>query len=61
MTGQEATPRTLVRLRGIRKAFGDNVVLDGIDLDLAQGHVIVLLGPSGSGKSTLLRAINMLT
>ncbi|HEY0247289.1 MAG TPA: amino acid ABC transporter ATP-binding protein, partial [Gryllotalpicola sp.] len=47
--------------RGIRKAFGDNVVLDGIDLDLAQGHVIVLLGPSGSGKSTLLRAINMLT
>ena len=50
----------LVELKGIRKAFGDNVVLDGIDLSVAQGEVLVVIGPSGSGKSTLLRCINLL-
>ncbi len=48
----------LVELRGIRKAFGDNLVLDGIDLEVAPGEAIVIAGPSGSGKSTLLRCIN---
>jgi ABC-type polar amino acid transport system ATPase subunit len=48
----------LVELRGIRKAFGDNVVLDRIDLTVARGEVIVIAGPSGSGKSTLLRCVN---
>ena len=47
-------------LRGIRKAFGDNTVLDGIDLDIAAGDVVALIGASGSGKSTLLRCINLL-
>ena len=50
--------RNLVELRGIRKAFGDNVVLDGVDLSVARGEVIVIAGPSGSGKSTLLRCVN---
>jgi polar amino acid transport system ATP-binding protein len=47
-------------LRGVRKAFGDTVVLDGIDLDVGRGDVITLIGASGSGKSTLLRCINLL-
>jgi glutamate transport system ATP-binding protein len=48
----------LVELQGIRKAFGDNVVLDGIDLTVQRGEVIVIAGPSGSGKSTMLRCVN---
>jgi glutamate transport system ATP-binding protein len=48
----------IVELVGVRKAFGDNVVLDSIDLRIARGEAIVVAGPSGSGKSTLLRCIN---
>jgi polar amino acid transport system ATP-binding protein len=55
-----ADDRPLVRIRGLRKSFGANVVLDGIDLDVREGEVTVLLGPSGSGKSTLLRCVNHL-
>ena len=50
--------RNLVELVGIHKAFGDNVVLDGVDLSVARGEVIVIAGPSGSGKSTMLRCVN---
>jgi polar amino acid transport system ATP-binding protein len=50
----------LVRVRGLRKSFGGTTVLDGIDLDVREGEVTVLLGPSGSGKSTLLRCVNHL-
>jgi glutamine transport system ATP-binding protein len=49
---------TLVELHKVRKAFGANVVLDGIDLTVARGEVIVVAGPSGSGKSTMLRCVN---
>jgi ABC-type polar amino acid transport system ATPase subunit len=51
---------TVVRAEGIRKSFGDNVVLDGIDLSVAARETLVVIGPSGSGKSTLLRCINLL-
>jgi polar amino acid transport system ATP-binding protein len=50
----------MVRLEGVRKSFGDNLVLDGIDLTVAHGEVLVIIGPSGSGKSTLLRCVNLL-
>jgi polar amino acid transport system ATP-binding protein len=49
-----------LRIEGLRKSFGDLVVLDGIDLELAQHEVVCLIGASGSGKSTLLRCVNRL-
>jgi polar amino acid transport system ATP-binding protein len=45
---------------GVHKRFGDTVVLDGLDLALAEHEVVVLIGASGSGKSTLLRCVNLL-
>ena len=49
-----------LRIEGLRKSFGHLVVLDGIDLQLAQHEVVCLIGASGSGKSTLLRCVNLL-
>jgi glutamate transport system ATP-binding protein len=48
----------LVELAGVRKSFGDNLVLDDIDLRIDRGAAVVVAGPSGSGKSTMLRCIN---
>ena len=50
----------VLRLEGVHKSFGDNVVLDGIDLTVNAGEALVVIGPSGSGKSTLLRCVNLL-
>jgi ABC-type polar amino acid transport system ATPase subunit len=51
---------SIVSLRGLRKVFGENEVLKGVDLDIADGEVVVIFGRSGSGKCTLLRCINFL-
>jgi ABC-type polar amino acid transport system ATPase subunit len=56
----ERTAEPIVRLEGVRKSFGDNLVLDGIDVTVAAGEVLTIIGPSGSGKSTLLRTVNLL-
>jgi ABC-2 type transport system ATP-binding protein len=50
--------RTAIRATGLRKSYGDNVVLDGIDLEVAEGSVFALLGPNGAGKTT---AVHMFT
>jgi len=48
----------LLSARGIRKAFGQNEVLRGVDLEVRRGEVVALIGPSGSGKTTVLRSLN---
>jgi cystine transport system ATP-binding protein len=54
--GDETT--VLLAARGIRKSFGDNAVLQGIDFEVRRGEVVTLIGPSGSGKTTVLRSLN---
>ena len=51
---------TLISIKNLHKYFGKNEVLKGIDLDIKQGEVLVIIGPSGSGKSTFLRTMNLL-
>ena len=48
----------MLKIRGLKKNFGDNEVLKGIDLDVLKGEIVVIVGPSGGGKTTLVRAIN---
>ena len=50
----------LIKVENLQKSFGDLVVLDGIDLNINKGDVLVIVGPSGSGKSTFLRCLNRL-
>ena len=50
----------VLSVRGVRKAFGQNVVLRSLDLEVEEGQCTVLIGASGSGKSTLLRCVNLL-
>ena len=50
----------MIKILNIRKTFGENTILRGIDLDVGKGQVVVILGPSGSGKTTFLRCLNAL-
>ncbi|MET3141621.1 UNVERIFIED_ORG: polar amino acid transport system ATP-binding protein [Arthrobacter sp. UYEF10] len=56
----QATPTPMVKANSICKSYGSNDVLKGIDMEVARGEVVCLIGPSGSGKSTFLRCINHL-
>jgi len=58
MRTAEAVPSGIVEIHGLKKRFGANEVLKGIDLSVKRGEVIAIIGKSGSGKSTLLRCIN---
>src|SRR5918996_1150008 len=58
MESSAAANGNLVELASVSKSYGDNLVLDQIDLRIARGEAIVVAGPSGSGKSTMLRCIN---
>lgn len=50
----------MIRVEGLKKSFGSNEVLKGIDYEIKKGEKIVVIGPSGSGKSTFLRCLNLL-
>ena len=57
---EAAMSEPMVSIQHLEKAFGDNVVLRDVNIDIQKGEVVVVLGPSGSGKSTMLRCINLL-
>ena len=52
--------RSAIRVAGLRKSYGKQVVLDGIDLEVAEGTVFALLGPNGAGKTTMVRILSTL-
>ena len=62
--GSERTPvgmgEVMIHVDNLKKAFGDNIVLNGITQDIRKGEKVVIIGPSGSGKSTFLRCLNLL-
>lgn len=58
--GTAAQGQVALRIEGLRKSFGEHLVLDGIDLVVGEHEVVCLIGASGSGKSTLLRCVNLL-
>ena len=54
------TARSAIAVAGLRKSFGDKVVLDGIDLQVAEGTIFALLGPNGAGKTTMVQILSTL-
>jgi ABC-2 type transport system ATP-binding protein len=60
MSAVPTTPTPAIAATGLRKAFGDKVVLDGIDLDVPEGSVFALLGPNGAGKTTVVHILSTL-
>jgi ABC-2 type transport system ATP-binding protein len=53
-------PQPAIAAHGLRKSFGDHLVLDGVDLDVAEGTIFALLGPNGAGKTTLVQILSTL-
>jgi ABC-2 type transport system ATP-binding protein len=60
MTAQTPTTATAIRVRGLRKSFGKQLVLDDVDLDVPEGTVFALLGPNGAGKTTAIHILSTL-
>jgi len=60
LDGAPGPSDSAIRAEGLVKRYGDHTVLAGVDLDVARGEVVCVIGPSGSGKSTLLRCLNLL-
>jgi ABC-type polar amino acid transport system ATPase subunit len=60
MTGEKTSVTPVLQVVGVRKEYGDNVALDGVDFEVHAQEVVAVLGPSGSGKSTLVRCIDQL-
>src|SRR4030081_2972508 len=58
--GDMAMPPSAIKATGLRKSFGDKVVLDGIDLSVPQGTIFSLLGPNGAGKTTTVQILSTL-
>ena len=58
--GRDVSARLAVQVTGVRKSFGEKVVLDGIDLTIAEGTVFALLGPNGAGKTTTVQILSTL-
>ncbi len=54
-------PKSILEIRDIKKHFGEQIVLNGISLDILDGEVVTIIGSSGSGKTTLLRCLNLLS
>lgn len=59
-TGQPDPSLPIIQFKGVRKSFGETPVIQGVDLSVKRGEVVVICGPSGSGKSTLIRLVNRL-
>lgn len=60
MSATAETKNAKISVQGLKKTFGSNEVLKGLDIDVAEGEVVCVIGPSGSGKSTFLRCLNKL-
>jgi ABC-2 type transport system ATP-binding protein len=60
MTTLVTRTRSAIAATGLRKSFGDHVVLDGVDLDVAEGTIFALLGPNGAGKTTIVQILSTL-
>src|ERR1700712_3708380 len=54
------TRRSAITATGLRKSYGDHLVLDGVDLDVAEGTIFALLGPNGAGKTTIVQILSTL-
>ena len=58
--GSKSEAETILQVKGLKKRYGSNEVLKGVDIEIKKGEVIAIIGPSGCGKSTFIRCLNFL-